>query len=74
MITVNLTTDQFAMLHRIVRDARAQESSLAYNSQWPANGHHEANARLIDGIDDTLRIALDFRIRMNRQTNTGDLR
>ena len=68
MINVNLTNEQFAMLHRLVRDGREHESRLAYNSRWPENGHHEANVRLIDSIDDTLRMSLDFRIRMIRQT------
>lgn len=66
MITVNLTNDQFAMLHRLVRDGREQESTRAYNSQWPANSHHEANVRLIDSVDDAMRAAVDAAIRINR--------
>jgi hypothetical protein len=66
MITVILTNDQFAMLHRLVRDGRAQESTLAYTSQWPANSHHEANVRLIDSVDDAMRAAVDAAVRINR--------
>jgi len=62
MITVNLTTDQIAMLQRIVRDAREQESRLAYAAAWPANSHHEANVRLIDTIEDAMRDAVAARI------------
>lgn len=71
MINVNLTNDQFAMLHRLVRDGRERESRMAYNAQWPENSHHEASVRLIDSIDDTLRMALDFRIRAIRQPEAG---
>lgn len=63
MITVNLTNDQFVMLQRLVHDGCENESRLAYESQWPANGYHEANVRLLDGIDDTLRDAVADRIR-----------
>ena len=66
MTNVSLTNDQFAMLHRLVRDGRERESRLAYESQWPANSHHEANVRLIDNIDDTLRVAVEFRIRQTK--------
>lgn len=62
MITVSLTTDQFAMLQRAVRSERDRESALAYNSPWPANGHHEANVRLLDRVDDTLADAVARRI------------
>ncbi|HBB75415.1 MAG TPA: hypothetical protein DC048_13325 [Planctomycetaceae bacterium] len=68
MITVNLTTDQFAALERIVRDAREQESRMAYASPWPANSHHEANVRLMDTIEDTLRDAVAARIAEVRST------
>lgn len=68
MIAVNLTNEQFAMLHRLVRDARGNESRLAYDSRWPENGHHEANVRLIDDIDDTLRDAVADRIRQTKAT------
>ena len=66
MITVNLTSDQFAMLHRLVRDGREQESIRAYNSQWPANSRHEANVRLIDSVDDAMRAGLDAADRIRR--------
>ena len=65
MITVALTNDQFAMLHRLVREGREQESTRAYGSQWPANSHHEANVRLIDSVDDAMRAAVDAAVRVN---------
>lgn len=62
MITVTLTNDQYVMLRLAVLNERERESSLAYNSSWPANGHHESNVRLLDVVGDLLSDAARHRI------------
>lgn len=62
MITVTLTNDQYVMLRLAVLNERERQSSLAYTSSWPANGHHESNVRLLDTVGDLLHDAAKQRI------------